>query len=1154
MARSLERRLYMAEDSEPSGRPENLPSEGRVSILLVDDRPANLLALEAILGGLGHDLVQARSGEEALRRVAGGDFALVLLDVQMPGMDGFETARLLRGREDSRRTPIIFLSAFDSDRFPVEEAYSLGAVDYLVKPLSPVILRAKVAGFVDLFEKTRQVKRQAERLRQVERRGFERKLAEEDARLRESEARKAAILETALDCIITINHEGRVVEFNPAAERLFGYAGSDVRGRDIGDLIVPASLREAHRRGMGRYLSTGEGPVLGKRIEMPAVRADGTEVPVELAITRIPTGGPPMFTAYLRDISDRTRVERHRNARLAVTQILTQAATVPEAATGVLRAVCEGLGWDLGFFWTLDPEGDALRCLESWHRPDVRATEFEATSRRRGFARGEGLPGHVWATGEAAWVLDVVNAPNFPRAAPAAREGLHGAFGCPVVAGSRTLGVMEFFSRRVREPDPDLLEMMGTVAGQVGHFVERKRAEEQLRESERRFARFMHHLPGLAWVKDSEGRYVYANDAAERAFRTPRAELYGKTDAEIFGPETAAQFEQNDRRASASGAGVQVVETLADGDGVLRHSLVSKFPMTGPDGGVISVGGMAVDITDRLRAEEALRATQKELEARVAERTADLARANEFLKALLENIQDGIVACDAGGVLTLFNRATREFHGLPEEPIPAEQWAAHYDLYRADGKTLLAAEEIPLYRALRGEGVRDGEMVIAPKGGRPRTLLASGQAFYDDRGAKLGAVVSMHDITQRKEAEEALHQARAELERRVEERTAELARANEALKDADRRKDEFLATLAHELRNPLAPIRNSLQILKMPGVDAGTVGRSRDMMERQVHHLVRLVDDLLDVSRVMRGKIELRRERVELASVVARAVETVQPLVDAQGHRLGVSLPDESLPLDADPVRLAQVVGNLLTNAAKYTEPGGHIRLTAEREGDEAVLRVRDDGIGIAPEVLPRVFDLFVQVDHAATRSQGGLGIGLTLVKNLVEMHGGSVDARSAGLGRGSEFVVRLPISAHGLERDQVRGEEKPTRPASPSGLRLLVVDDNHDAADSLAMMLRLQGHEVRVAHSGPAALEAVEDYAPDVVFLDIGMPGMDGHEVARRMRRQPGLEKVVLAALTGWGQQEDRRRTTEAGFDHHLVKPPEPKAVESVLAQLKRR
>jgi PAS domain S-box-containing protein len=376
----------------------------------------------------------------------------------------------------------------------------------------------------------------------------------------------------------------------------------------------------------------------------------------------------------------------------------------------------------------------------------------------------------------------------------------------------------------------------------------------------------------------------------------------------------------------------------------------------------------------------------------------------------------------------------------------------------------------------------------------------------------------------------------------------------QALRDADRRKDEFLATLAHELRNPLAPVRNALQILKMPRVDFETAERSREMMERQIEHLVRLVDDLMDVSRVMRGKIELRRERVELATVVARAIETVQPLIDAQSHELRVRMSTEPLPLDADPVRLTQVIGNLLTNAAKYTDPGGRIWLTAERDGDMAVLRVRDNGIGIAPNLLPNVFELFVQADHSSTKAQGGLGIGLTLVKNLVEMHNGVVQARSEGLGRGCEFVVKLPLVLQALGPDHApRKGRRTLRPPSPSGKRLLVVDDNEDSANSLAMMLRLNGHEVRVAFSGVAALEMTKVYTPDMVFLDIGMPGMDGYEVARRMRQQPGLQNIVLVALTGWGQQEDRRRTAEAGFNHHLVKPLDPDALERLLVEAKR-
>jgi CheY-like chemotaxis protein len=285
----------------------------------------------------------------------------------------------------------------------------------------------------------------------------------------------------------------------------------------------------------------------------------------------------------------------------------------------------------------------------------------------------------------------------------------------------------------------------------------------------------------------------------------------------------------------------------------------------------------------------------------------------------------------------------------------------------------------------------------------------------------------------------------------------------------------------------------------------------------------------------MRGKIDLRKETVELATVIARAVETAQSLIAEQGHRLELDVAPESLLVDVDPVRLTQVVGNLLTNAAKYTELNGRIRVSARRENGRAVLQVRDNGIGIAPDMLPHVFELFVQADHASTRAQGGLGIGLTLVKNLVEMHGGTIEARSAGLGTGSEFELRLPLTTDKREPNQdLRHKREPQ--ASLPGCRLLIVDDNKDSAVSLARLLRLRGHEVQVAHDGISALAIVASYQPEMVFLDIGMPGMDGYEVARRIREQPGLENVVLAALTGWGQEEDRRRTAEAGFNHHLV------------------
>lgn len=364
------------------------------------------------------------------------------------------------------------------------------------------------------------------------------------------------------------------------------------------------------------------------------------------------------------------------------------------------------------------------------------------------------------------------------------------------------------------------------------------------------------------------------------------------------------------------------------------------------------------------------------------------------------------------------------------------------------------------------------------------------------------------------------------------------------LQDQDRRKDEFLATLAHELRNPLAPVRNGVQILKMgrsPERDERTLG----MMDRQLTHMVHMVDDLLDVSRVSSGKVVLRKERVELKSVIEAAVETTRQVVEGGKHELTVALPDEPLALDADRTRLAQVFANLLNNSAKYTPEGGKIDVSAGRENGHAVVRVADTGVGIPAEMLPKVFDMFTQVGTSLDRAQGGLGIGLTLVKRLVELHGGRVTAESPGPGKGSAFTVRLPLDQTRQRAAQSGG---PAGDGAAASLRVLVVDDNRDAAESLAMILEMKGHEVRTAHDGPEALRVLGTYLPRLILLDLGLPGMTGFEVARKIRESNALRGVTLAALTGWGQEEDRRRTREAGFDYHMVKPADPAELDRIL------
>jgi len=413
--------------------------------------------------------------------------------------------------------------------------------------------------------------------------------------------------------------------------------------------------------------------------------------------------------------------------------------------------------------------------------------------------------------------------------------------------------------------------------------------------------------------------------------------------------------------------------------------------------------------------------------------------------------------------------------------------------------------------------------------------------------AKVGVFTDLYRKTRESE------RLNRELEQRVAERTAaleastaELSRLASELQAADRRKDEFLALLAHELRNPLAPVRNAITILKQRPTDDPDVTWCREVIERQCDQLTRLVDDLLDISRITQGKIKLRRERVDLAAVISDAVETSRPLIDAQRHELDVIIPEEPIPIDGDRTRLTQVIANLLNNAAKYQNPRGRIELIVDRDPAGVAITIRDQGIGIAPEILSEIFELFSQGERAPDRTQGGLGIGLSLVKNLVEMHGGRVSGSSAGIGCGSEFVVHLPAAAtEHVERVAPSGGTDPARQPSR---RILVVDDNQDAAESLAMLLRMSGHEVMVAHDGHQALAIAAIERPGVVLLDIGLPGMDGYEVCRRVRQQ-GLADAQIIAMTGYGQDRDRERSREAGFDTHTVKPVEIQELMQLLA-----
>jgi PAS domain S-box-containing protein len=511
------------------------------------------------------------------------------------------------------------------------------------------------------------------------------------------------------------------------------------------------------------------------------------------------------------------------------------------------------------------------------------------------------------------------------------------------------------------------------------------------------------------------------------------------------------------------------------------------------------------------------------LEKRAA---AALRESEALFRSMADSAPAMLWVTDPAGDCTYLSEQWYAFTGASPDQGPACGWfdSTHADDLGHAKQVFARAHErrVPFAWDSRVQR-RDGEYRWSLTAGRPR---------FDPSGNFLGFVGCVFDVHDRKSYEQ-------------------------ALRDSDRKKDEFLATLAHELRNPLAPIRNSLELLKLAPEDAALQEQARAVIERQLSQMVRLVDDLLDLSRITRNKLELRKEPMELRAAIESAIETSRPLIEQSGHTLEARFPETAIAVVGDLPRLAQVFANLLNNAAKYMERGGRIGLSVDLSDNQAVVSVTDAGIGIPEAMLPAIFDMFTQVDDSLERAQGGLGVGLTLVRRLVELHGGSVEARSAGLGRGSEFLVRLPVGVEAAAVSDAPAAAAsagaPVRQGGDAGAkrRVLVVDDNEDSAASLAMMLSLMGNETHTAHDGLAAVEAAQEFQPQVILLDIGLPKMNGYEVCAHIRAQPWGRGMILLALTGWGQEEDRRRSREAGFRHHLVKPVNPAELERVLAEL---
>ncbi len=1220
-----------------------MASDQTTKILLVDDQPANLAVLEAILADLGQTLVSVTSGEAALREVLAHDFAVVLLDVRMPTMNGFELAELIREHPRTHSLPIIFLTAGDADEFPLERAYALGAVDYLTKPLNPIVLRAKVAVFIDLYRKNAELAR-------IEEDRHRAQLRSRDARLRLilDNIRDYAFIGTDVDRIVT--------EWEGGAAAITGWSSDDVRGRSADLLFTPedaatgmpeqesrraleqgrAEDRRWHLRRDGtRFFADGvmvplrdeagvhagfakiirdataeklaaerlaesEQELDDSRREAEAERErllrelqaasermrdifhrapaimcvmSGPDHVIEMANQRFLelAGGrklawrpvraalPELAGQGFADVLDRVfasgeAVEGH-NVRLllapaadgtgdahtgleehfldfvcmalrepdgSVSGVLLHGVDVTERARANLLAIGQRGALELAV--TDAPLGDVLDVLARTAEDYTGGAALASVQLMAGggrlqhaaapslaveFQRAlDAVPvGPVaGAAGSAAWqgapivCADIATDPLWQQHVPLAQaHGLRAARALPILAPSgAVLGTFTLYYRERRLPNPQEEAALALLANTASLVIGQRHEAAERQAAEHRSRAILESMSEGFIALDPAWRITYANGAAEAVTRRPREELVGAQFWDLFARLQGSQQERALRRTALERERSRI-EAYDDAEG--RWFEINSFPMEGG-------GGLALyfrDETDRRRAEEGIRRL-----AAVAEQSSD------FI---------GIFTPDAGGIY--LNPAGRRMAGLDDRTNIAA-WRM-IDFFPREDRPFVRDHVMAALTV--GAAEWEGELRLAQPDGRPPLpVYFKGFAVRDADGNNIGLATITRDITAQKRAEDELRRVAADLS------------------EADHRKSEFLATLAHELRNPLAPIRTGLDLLRMTPADKDALARIHAMMDRQLGHLIHLIDDLLDIARITRGKIELKRENVDLKVIAQMAVETSAALIESHGHRLDVDLPEEPLPLEADVTRMVQVLSNLLNNAAKYTPAGGRVALSAWREDGHAVVAVSDSGIGIPPDAIGSVFEMFTQVRGSLDRAQGGLGIGLSLVRRLVELHGGRVAAFSAGRGHGSTFTVRLPLhpgSPHA--RLRAPGDDAHARPPAP--MRVLVVDDNADAADSLVALLEALGHTTSVARDGPEGLRLALEAQPDLVLLDIGLPGMSGYEVARAIRRNQGVRQIVLIALTGWGAQSDQQQSHEAGFDQHLTKPVSLEALEQALA-----